>query len=895
MRNTHTDPPRLAERVLEQFVPAGIAGRSIVGDAREEYIAHRESGSRILSDIWYWHHVLSVAARFATGSASVASRHPGRAGRLRHTVGTFTYDFRLAVRSLRQRPGFALAAIVTLGLGIGANTLIFSVVNGVLLRPLPFRNSGSLVNAFRVDPEVTGRNPDLSGLGNLYAVPYPVFLDWAELSPVFEVAGAYRQMSFTLTGAEQPERLGGTEVSSGVLAALGARPALGRLLIPEDDDVGAPRVAVLGHGIWQSRYGSDPGVVGRSVSLNGVTHEIVGVMPRDFRFASGSEDLWVTFTDEFKLSDVRNAGSLQVISRLKAGVSLDQAQREMDAVARHIGEAHPEEVEHGIGLVQRRELVVANTRAGLILLLGAVGLVLLIACANIANLLLVRASARRRELGLRQALGADRGRLLVQHMSESLLLSILGGILGCAAAIGGLKPFTAAFPGGLPRAEEIAVDSRMLMAAVALVIVTGCVTGLLPAIRAIRTPVVEVLQDGGRGHAGGRRRNHTHSALVVAEIALAFVLLAGAGGFIRSLQRLTAVDTGIDSRNLAVARLSLPTQYRDWGDTTRGFYRDLDQRLEAIPGVQSFARASQMPFVGGWSSPPHLIETPDGLEEAVIHRTSATPDYLSTMGIPLLAGRAFTADDTEQAPSVIVVNRAMAERYWPGLDPVGRRVMAPLPGDSIWRTVVGVAEDVIYRLNFRPFPKYYVPFEQIPFWYQFLIVKSDIGADVLAPSIREAVWSIDSDIPVSVSQLDRAINRSNAVAQPRFAIIIFGCLSSLAALLAFVGIYGVLSYAVQQRTNEIGVRMALGAEAGTVVREVLRRGLLMAGIGVGLGISIAVAASRVMESLLFEVSPTDPITLGGVGVLVVSATLLASYTPARRASMVDPVEALRGE
>jgi putative ABC transport system permease protein len=886
-------PPRLAERLLARFVPSGVAGRSILGDAREEYAVQLGSGSHWTADLWYWKHVLSLITRFVTGSR----RQPLGGGKRRSGLITaapaLAYDARIAFRGIRKRPGFTLAAILTLGLGIGANTVIFSVVDGVLLRPLPFPESHRLVNAFRVDPEVTGRNPDLSRLGGLYSVPYPVFLDWADMSPVFEVAGAYQHGSFTITGRDQAEALPGTAVSWGVLAAVGARPAVGRLFGPEDDAVGAPRVVVLGYGTWMSRFGSDPGVVGQSISLNGVPHEIIGVMPRGFRFDGSSEDIWVTFTDQFKSSTVRNAGSLQVIARLKPGITLDVARREMDAVARRIGELHPEEAEHGIGLIERRDLVVANWRAGLIMLLGAVGLVLLIACANVANLLLVRATERRRELGLRQALGADRVRLVAQLMSESVLLAIMGGLVGCAVALVCLKPFVAAIPSGLPRAEEVNIDVRLLLFTAGLAVATGVVTGILPSVRAMRTSVMEVLQDGGRGSAGGRRRSRTHTGLIVAEVAIAFVLLVGAGLFVRSLQRLMRVNTGFESANLIVSWISPPARYRDWGDTTRGFYRDLTAQIEALPGIGSFAFAGQMPFVGGWSSPPTSIETPDEVVETTVHRTSMTPGYLRTMGIPLLAGRDFTTQDSKDTAPVIVINRAMADRYWPDLNPIGRRVMVPVTGDSVWRTVVGVAENTVYRLDLQPFPKYWVPFEQIPFWGEWLIVKSDLGADALAPAIRQAVWSVDSDIPLSVFRLQAAIDGSRAVAQPRFAVFVFGCLSALAALLAVLGIYGVLSYVVQQQFNEIGIRMALGAEASTVVGTVLRRGLLMAAVGLAIGLGAAYAGSRVVRSLLFEVSPMDPVTLVGVAVLILGAATLASWIPARRASRVDPVEALR--
>jgi putative ABC transport system permease protein len=565
----------------------------------------------------------------------------------------------------------------------------------------------------------------------------------------------------------------------------------------------------------------------------------------------------------------------------------------MDAVARRIGEEHPEEVEHGIGLFSQKELVVANTRPALLLLLGSVGLVLLIACANIANLLLVRATERRRELGVRQALGAGRGRLLVQHLSESVVLSLAGGAAGYLVAVGSIGPFVAAFPGGLPRGNEVGVDYRVLAVAAGLSIATGLATGVLPAIRAVTTSVVQVLQDGGRGFAGGRQHNRTQAALVVSEIALAFVLLAGAGLFVRSFTRLTSIERGFVTDSLLVMPVVLPIPYRESNETAPAFYQELNERLRSTPGVELVAATSQMPFVSGFSWPPTSIETSEGVVEDIMHSSSVTPEYFEAMGIPTVAGRTFDSSDRDGSLPVAVVNEAMVKQYWPDENPIGRQVRRDVQGDSVWMTVIGVVGDIRNQLNRAPFPEFFMANAQRPSWYRVEVIKTAVRPNSLIPAVREAVWAVDPDVPVQVWKLEDRINQSAAVASPRFGIYVLGALSALAGLLAIVGIYGVLAYAVQQRSQEIGIRMALGAATRNVLGAVLQRGLVMVGTGLALGLAIALAAGRLMESLLFEVSPADPVTMVAVALLVLFAALVASFVPARRATRVDPVEAMR--
>lgn len=801
-------------------------------------------------------------------------------------------EIRVAARQLIKRPGLTAAAVLSLGLGIGANTGIFSLVHSVLIRPLPYPSSEQLVGVFRIDPRVTGPNPTAPRLSNLFAVPYAVFQDWASLSRAFESAGAYAGATYTLLGDEGPRRLRGAVMTSGVFAALGVSPELGRHLLPEDDEVGAEQAVVLSHAFWRSRYGEDPSVIGRPLELDGTLYTIVGVMPSEFYFRVRDLEVWTTFPDDLKTSPVRNSGYLQVIARLKPGISLDQAQLDMDRVARRIGEAHPEEVEHGIGLFPSKALTVADSGGGLLLLMGAVGLVLLIACANIANLFLVRASERRRELAVRQALGAGRGRLLWQHMLESLLLSLLGGAAGFAIAVVGLEPFMALLPVELPRMAEIAVDFRLLIFAAGFAVLTGILSGILPALSASQTPINEVLQQEGRGLVS-RWRNRTQSGLVIAEIALAFVLLTGAGVFTRSLARLLAVDTGFEPRNVAVVGQASPLDRRDSWASVAAYFEDLDQRLLALPGVEAVGRAHQMPFVGGWSAPPVSIETAEGALNFNCHFAQISPDYLPTMRIPVVAGRGISDDDRVDSEPIALVSRTLADRM--GGDPLGRRVRINFQGDSIWRTVVGVVGDVRYRLDYQPMTMFYVPYKQKPTGYQNVVIRTSIDPLGLTPAIRSTIWERDPRSPVSVRTMDEFIHSSYVLGGSRFLVVVLGSLSVLAALITLIGVYGVLAYTVNQRVKDIGIRMALGAERGQMVRAVLGRGLIMAAVGLAIGGAIAIAFGRTAQSLLFGVQSTDPLILGLVALLVIVAVAAASYFPARRAASLNPVDVLRSE
>ncbi len=826
-----------------------------------------------------------------------ASGERGLAGVLDRTA----QDLRHAIRALLQRPLFTTVAVATLALGIGANTLIFSVAHAVLVNPLPYSEPERLMGVYRRDPRVTGSDPSASRLARIYAVPYEVFLDWRELSPVFADIGAYAETSLTLTGQDDPERLMGVLTTSGVFSTLGAQPLFGRPFLPEDDEVGAPSVTVLSHGLWQRRFGADREIIGEQISLSGMQYTIVGVMPRDFYFPDSGQDLWVSFDDERKQNTYRAGGYLQVIARLKPAVTLDRARAEMDAVALRIAEVHPDEEEHGVILLPRMELVVADSRAALLIFVGAVGIVLLIACANIASLLLVRALERRKELAVRAALGAGRGRLVVQVLSESLVLSIAGGFAGALIALYGLEPFAATFPGGLPRASEIVVDYRVLMMATGFSLATGLLIGILPALRSARIPMGEALPSGDRGYTGSRSRNRTQAILVVAQVALAFALLVGAGLLMKSFLRLIAVEHGFEAENRVAMSIVLPEPYRSSFEETRLFFDELGERLSALPGVEVVGSASQLPFIGGSSWPPVLVETSEGEIEAGIHAVSATPAYFEAMGVPLRLGRSLSPQDREGSVPVIVINETMAQRYWPDENPIGRRIS--LEGyildqddvERIWLTVVGVVADFRYSHGTPPYTTYWFPFAQYPYFYQTLVIKTATDPSTVIAPARAALREIDPNIPSLIGRYDEIIDRAPGMTGPRFGAFATGLLAAIAALLALLGIYGVLASAVAQRTHEIGIRIALGACSGNLLRAVLRRGLLLTGLGLAVGLGVALLAARLLESVLYGISPRDPLTLAEAGILVLTAALAAGYLPARRATKIDPVEALRRE
>ncbi len=830
----------------------------------------------------------------------------GRLGRFALLFGSLMQDLRYAVRSFSRSKAFCAVILLIFALGVGVNTVIFSVVNGVLLRPLPYPDSHSLYTVWQTVPEwiESPPAPNLRALGNRMWISYPVYEDWLEMNRAFESVGIYAGSMYTATGGDRAERIRGTHVTFGVFAALRIAPMLGRVLVREDDRLGGGQMVVLSHGLWQRRFGSDSAVVDKTMVLDESVYTIVGVMPRGFYFPEASE-LWTTFSDADRQRHRFNQFA-RGIARLGQGISAEQAHREMEDLASRLDEAYPSDLTYGVRLESREDDVVGNTRPALLLLLGAVGVVLLVACANIANLLLVRATERRKELTVRAALGAGHRRLFAQLLTESVVLSVVGGAAGLCLAVLCLEPFTALLPAGTPRLDEVAVDYRVLTFAAALSVFTGVLVGTLPAMLAVRTQLVQVLNSSGRGTTGGRQRNRTQSSILVFEIALTFVLLVGAGLLTRSFMRLTTAERGFSSENVIAMRLDLQGTRYESDEQVRATYQDLYERLRATPGVRAVAGATQIPFSGGSTSNSMTVETQAGLVETNVERGNVSASYFEAMGIPLIAGRAFTPQDKDSDLPVAIVSRAMARTHWPDEDPIGRRVKeGGIDSDSPWLTVVGVAGDVRHRgLDVVQHAKLYLPFRQGMTWLmgdglpvssaQTVVLKTAIDPAAVMTAAREVVRTVDPDLPIiELRTLDALIGQS--VAGPRFRVILIGSLAVLAAMLAVVGIFGTLAYAVSQRTSEIGVRMALGAATGNVVGGVVRRGMMLLAAGLAIGLAVTLAVIRVLERFLFDIDPTDPVTLTGVALLLTCAAMAASYLPARRATMVDPVEALRRE
>jgi putative ABC transport system permease protein len=812
-------------------------------------------------------------------------------------VEDFLQDLRYGLRALRRSPVFALTAVLTLALGIGANAAIFSVVDSVLVRPLPYREADRLVAVWKL------------------ANPKGVHRTLSERSTTLEALDGYSVGSgFSVTGGAEPERLEGSYVTAGLFDLLGVQAAVGRTFAPGEDQPGAERVAVLGHGLWQQRLGGDPEVVGRQITLDGVAHTIVGVMPPDFGFPNRTVRLWVpAVMDPANAGDFWGTDLLRMVGRLRRGVSPAEAHAELRDLQPVVRDAFPWRMpdEFGVplaGAVPLQEALVGEVRTTLLVLLGAVGLVLLVACANVANLLLARTSTRRREVAVRAAVGASRERLVRQLLTESLLLFALGGAAGVLLAGLSLDALVALLPASTPRIAEIGLDARVLGFALGLSLLTGAGFGLFPALRSSGLDLHAALKEGAAGlSAGAAGRRRLARTLVSAEIALAVVLVTGAGLLVRSLWALERVDPGFRAEDVLTARLSPPeAHYRD-DVRKRAFYRDVLERVGALPQVQAAGAVSRIPLGGEGGGYALDVEThplAPGAAPPWADGWKITPGYLEAMGIRLVEGRAFTEADREDAPAVALVNESFARRFWPGASAVGQRIK-PVWWRS-WITIVGVVGDVKdfslsfesrkrnFGLNTESRLEVYRPFAQEPAAAMTLAVRSDAEAQAMARTLRELVWSVDRDVPVSDVRNMQGIVAAS-VDEPRVAMLLLSVFASLALLLGAIGIYGLVAYGVEERTREIGVRMALGASRGDVLRLILSEGAYLAGAGVAAGLLAALAFSRVLSSLLFGVSGADPATFAVVAACLMAVALLATYLPARRATRVDPMQALRFE
>jgi putative ABC transport system permease protein len=812
-------------------------------------------------------------------------------------------DLRYAVRTLVKRPGFAAVTILTLALGIGANTAIFSVVNAVLLRPLPFPSPERLVMVWETAP---GNETRSVAPGNL--------TDWRGQSRIFEQVAGYSDSNFNLTGGAEPERLAGATVSENFFAALGVAAARGRTFSTEDAARPGERVAILSDGLWRRRFGSDANLLGRNITLDGKSYTVVGVMPPGFHLPATAE-LWAlgergvpvppSLAAQFPDSDFashRDAHFVSVVARLKPGATLEQAQAEMSAIAQRLEQEYPETNSGlGVNVIPLHQQVVGRTQTMLWLLVGAVSLVLLIACANVANLLLARTAQREREIAIRMALGAGRLRLIRQTLTESLLLSVVGGAVGLLVALWGVDLFVSLSPGDIPRLGEVGVDARLLGFALVISLVTGIGFGLLPALQSSRLDLNASLKEGGTKATEGRRRRRTRSLLVVSEIALAQVLLVGAGLLLTSFLRLQSVDPGFNPEQLLTARVALSlTEYSD-RSRRAAFYEEALRRLHTVPGVHSAAMVMNLPLSGSTMNRGFRIEgqaAPRADEDVTMDYQVVSPGYFSTMHIPVVRGRALTEADDERAQRVVVINERLARRYWPGADPTGRRLAIGDPSkEESWRTIVGVVGDVHHAgLSQPPFPGAYVPYRQdSESWSRMSFVVRAAGDPAnLAAAVRREFLAIDANQPISHVQPMKEL-MSASVMRTRFVSTLVSLLALISLALAAVGIYGLMSFSVSERTQEIGIRMALGARTRDILKMVFKQGMTLTLSGVGLGLAAAFALTRVMSSLLYGVSATDPVTFVGISLLLAAVALLACYVPARRATRVDPMVALRYE
>ncbi len=810
---------------------------------------------------------------------------------------TLLQDFRYGFRTLVKNSGFTAVAVLALALGIGANTAIFSVVNRVLLRPLPYENPDQLVMIWE-------RN--LSGDQKQSQDSPVTFTDWKEQHQIFEkIAGWwYPQINLTDQTGE-PERVRTIDTTDDFFSVLGVQPLLGRTFLPGEDRPGGESLAVLSYDLWQRRFGADPNITGKSVTLDGRSHQVIGVMPAGFNFPENTQ-VWRPLGWD-PARHIRSARFFEVVARLKPGVTVERAQSELDALAGRIEQEYPQtNTGWGVFVITLHNQIAGNFRIALFILLGAVSLVLLIACANVANLLLARAGAREKEVAIRLALGATRLRLVRQLLTESILLAILGGALGLLLAYAGGNLLMAVNPIAIPRFDGLQIDSRMLVFTIALTLSTGLIFGIVPALLTSGADLNQTLKEGGRDSRAGASGRRVRGALVVSEIAIALMLLIGAGLLLKSFLRLEQTETGFNPSGLLTLNLQLPaSSYPEWPQVAE-FYSQLLERIKTIPGVESADATAFLPLDKGW---PIAFEIPGQPppqpgEEQRVQYHQVTPGYFGTMGIPLLAGREFREQEAASRPGVVIINEAMAQRYWPDEKPVGKhlinraRAIGPLARylpESFDIEVVGIVGNLKNRgLSQEAEPAMFFPQRQFAVRSMSLVVRAGGNPLSIVGAVRNEIRVADRNLPVSgIRTMNEVLGDSTA--ESRFSLLLLGLFAALALILAMVGIYGVLSYSVTQRKHEIGIRMALGASRGDVMKLILGEGFRLALLGTGSGLIGALALTRVMRSLLFGVSPADLTTFLGVSLLLGVVALLACYLPARRATRIDPMVALRYE
>jgi len=803
-------------------------------------------------------------------------------------MDNLTQDLRFGLRLLRKNPGFTAVAVLTLALSIGANAAIFDVVNGVLLKPLPYKEPDRIVRVFENSP----RFPK-------FPISPANFLDYRERNDVFDDFATFARGDLDLSVNDRPERLTGMRVSHGFFHLLGFEPELGRAFLPIDEINGNEHVAIISRALWERSFGKDAAIIGAPVTLSGMSFTIIGVIGSGLQHVGGdyhslphggNVDVWWPLTMDPK---VRTSHFLNAIARLKPGITREQAEARMNVIAQQLEEQHPEDKDWRISIVPLRDEIVGGAQTMLLILFGAAGFVLLIACVNIANLLLATATARQKEIAVRTALGAGRLRLIRQMLTESLLIAVAGGVAGLLVARWGIEALVALDPKQIPRLHMLSLDWRTFAFALTASLLTGALFGLAPALQISKVNLNESLKEGGRGSSGGSRHNRLRGLLVIAEVSLAFVLLIGAGLLMRTFFYLQNVDPGFNPERVLTATIDLPGARYSTGRKASSFYRELIGRLAALPGVQGAAATSDLPWTGYDENTSFGIEgrqySDDEYPSAQYH--FATPDYFRTVGIPLLEGRFFSEADDADAPRVIVINKSMADRYWPDADAVGKRVR--LWGET--RMIAGIVGDLKASPGeLRAKPGFFFPVNQQAQRDLVLVVRTERDPISLLASVRSEIAALDKELPLSdVRTLEQIA--SAAVARTRFTMLLLSVFAGVALLLAAVGIYGVVSYSVTQRTHEIGIRVALGAQRRDVIGLIARQGMTLVVAGMGAGLAAALVLTRVMSSLLFGVSAADPITFAGIAVLLMGVALGACFVPARRAMKMDPMVALRHE